>query len=509
MFAQNKIIEICNLAKILSSYHKENKIIVQSDGLFDVLHIGHIRHLEQAKRLGDLLVVSLTPDLFANRGPGRPVFTESLRAEALASLYCVDFVAINPSGKADEAINILKPNIFVRGSEYKNPTPEVAKEFVKQIKVIQEIGSTIAYTNDIRFSSTNVINRYLSQLSDEMHAYLNFFKQRYDEKEIYSHIDQFEDMNVLVIGDTILDEYQYCEAIGKSSKDPVLAMKYQFHDLFAGGVLAVANHIANFVKNVHLVTILGEKDDYENFIRSQLRSNINPCFITHDNAPTLIKRRFIEGYSLNKLFEVYVMDDSGLTPAKDRLLCDYLKNIISEYDLVVAADFGHGAISAAAVDTLSSDSPFLAVNTQANAGNRGFHTVTRYPRADYVCIAEHEMRLEKRTLNGDIRPLMNDIANRLASRCMVVTQGRKGALVWNNRGEFIEIPSFAGNVVDRVGAGDAFFAVTSLAAAKDMPEEFLGFLGNVVGALAVEIVGNKKSISKASLKNYVASLMRS
>ncbi|MFA4915037.1 MAG: PfkB family carbohydrate kinase [Syntrophales bacterium] len=505
---RKKIKDIKNLAKILSAQRKGNKTIVHSDGIFDILHIGHIRHLEQAKGLGDILIVTITPDRFVNRGPGRPVFTETLRAEAIASLNCVDYVAINSSPTIEDTLRILKPNIFVQGSEYKNPAPEAANEIANQIKALQDIGATIAFTEDIAFSSTSLINRYLSNLPDEMHEYLTLFRQRYDQKEIEQLIDQFEDMNVLVIGDTILDEYQYCEAIGKSSKDPVLALKYQSHDLFAGGVLAVANHVANFVKNVHLVTVLGEKDDYEAFIRSQLQSNINPYFIKQDNAATIIKRRFIEGYSLNKLFEIYVMDDSGLTPEKDKQLCKYLKDHVSEYDLVIAADFGHGAISLEAVHALADSAPFLAINTQANAGNRGFHTVSRYPRADYVCIAEHEIRLEKRTLNGDLRPMMKDISKRLDSTRMVVTRGRKGALVWNNRGEFVEIPSFAHNIVDRVGAGDAFFAVTSLAAAKGVPDEILGFIGNVVGSLAVEIVGNKKSIDKTSTKKYIASLMR-
>lgn len=508
MPARKKIKDINSLAKILSTHRKENKTIVHSDGLFDILHIGHIRHLEQAKRLGDILVVTLTPDRFVNRGPGRPVFTDALRAEAIASLNCVDYVAVNLSASIEYTLKMLNPNIFVKGSEYKNPQPEAVTEISDQTRIVREIGATMVFTEDVTFSSTKLINRYLSNLPEEMHEYLTLFRQRYKQNEIDHIIDQFEDMKVLVIGDTILDEYQYCEAIGKSSKDPVLALKYQSHDLFAGGVLAVANHVANFVKDVHLITVLGEKDDYETFIRSQLNSNVRPYFLKQDNAPTLIKRRFIESYSLNKLFEVYVMDNSGLVPEKDRQLCKYLEDQMCHYDLVIAADFGHGAISREVVRTLVEKAPFLAINTQANAGNRGFHTVSRYPRADYACIAEHELRLEKRALDGDLRSMIKDIAQQLSSKSMVVTRGRKGALVWNSRGEFVEIPSFAHNIVDRVGAGDAFFSVTSLAAAKGVPDEILGFIGNVVGSLAVEIIGNKKSIDKASTKKYIASLMR-
>ena len=105
-------------------------------------------------------------------------------------------------------------------------------------------------------------------MPEQVHQYLEFFGQRHDSAEIINVLNEMAKLNVLVIGDTILDEYQYCEVIGKSSKDPVLAMKYQSHDLFAGGVLAVANHAANFANQVKLVTVLGEQDSHEEFIRS-------------------------------------------------------------------------------------------------------------------------------------------------------------------------------------------------------------------------------------------------
>ncbi|MBW2104336.1 MAG: hypothetical protein JRH05_17175 [Deltaproteobacteria bacterium] len=81
-------------------------------------------------------------------------------------------------------------------------------------------------------------------------------------------------LRVLVIGDTILDEYQYCEPMGKSNKDPALTALYHSCDLFAGGALAVANHVAGFADEVHIVSVLGENDSHETFIRAQLLPNV-------------------------------------------------------------------------------------------------------------------------------------------------------------------------------------------------------------------------------------------
>jgi len=176
--------------------------------------------------------------------------------------------------------------------------------------------------------------------------------------------------------------------------------------------------------------------------------------------------------------------------------------------VAVIADFGHGAISKSIRNTLVRRAPFLAINTQANAGNRGFHTLTRYPHADYVCIAEHEIRLEMRDVSGKLRPMMDFLSQKIDCSQFVVTRGKRGCYVRGSSGEFVVVPSLAQQVVDRVGAGDAFLSVTALAAVLKAPDEILGFIGNVVGALAVEIMGNRKSIDKPSVKNFIVSLLK-
>src|SRR2546422_8668774 len=110
-----KIKRIEDLAKAVAELRTHGKKIVHCHGVFDLLHIGHIKHLEAARKLGDALVVTLTPDRFVNKGPHRPAFPERLRAEALASLTCVDFVAINEWPTAVETIQLLRPDLYVKG----------------------------------------------------------------------------------------------------------------------------------------------------------------------------------------------------------------------------------------------------------------------------------------------------------------------------------------------------------------------------------------------------------
>lgn len=508
MAYQDKIKTLGELAALVATAKAAGKKVVYCHGVFDLLHIGHIRYFNQAKGMGDMLVVTLTSDNHVDKGPSRPAFSETLRAEGLASLDDVDFVAINQWGTAEETLRLLRPDIYVKGEEFRAIASDMTGKMGKEAAVVKELGIRLEFAGDIVFSSSNLINRYLSSLPEEIQAYLQLFKTRYTMDEVMTGLDRMKELRVLVVGDTILDEYQYCNAIGKSSKDPVLAVSYQSKDMFAGGALAVANHVANFAGSVGLLSTLGDHERYEDFIRANLNPAIKATFLTKPNAPTTIKRRIVDGYTFSKLIEIYVMNNEPATPVLDEEACAYLSNTLQEYDLVIAADFGHSAISPRMITMLMEFSPYLAVNVQANAGNRGFNTLSKYPRADFISLAEHEIRLETRDLLSDVRSLMMPLAVRTGSRHFIVTLGRNGCAVTTRGRTFVKIPSFANNVVDRVGAGDALLSVGALASRLDLPDEIIGFIGNVVGGLAVGCIGNQRYSDPLSAKKHITSLLK-
>ena len=497
-----------SLSEFVKTEKEKEKIIVQCHGVFDLLHIGHIRYLEQASRMGDILIVTLTPDQYVDKGPHRPAFTKNLRAEAIASLSCVDYVSINPWPTAEETIRLLKPHFYVKGSEFKNLSADMTGKIAKEEKVATEVGTKMVFIDDIVFSSTTLINRYFSRFSEDVQNYLNVFRSRYTIDDVMDVLDKMANLKVLVIGDTIIDEYVYCSAMGKSSKDPILALKYQSQDKFAGGVLAVTNHVANFAKHVSLQTILGEQDSHEDFILSQMESNISLTLNMQSHMPTTVKRRFIDSYTLNKLFEIYVMDDSGVSLQQDKEICLWLTKNIECFDIVIVSDFGHGAISENMIEILCKKSKFLSVNTQANAGNRGFNTISKYPRTDLACLAEHELRLETRDLKTELRPLMLKTINHFNYNKLIVTLGKNGCAICQNNLNFIQVPAFVHKVVDRIGAGDSFLAISSLAACIGASSELIAFIGNIVGSLSVEILGNKKPLDRLSVKKYITSLLK-
>src|SRR5437016_3615877 len=135
-----KIYDIETLSGVLREQKNLGKRIVHCHGVFDLLHVGHIKHLEEARNMGDLLVVTLTPDRFVNKGPHRPAFPETLRVEAIAGLEAVDFVAINKWPTAVEAIRLIAPSVYVKGPDYKDAAKDITGGISHEEEAVRSCG---------------------------------------------------------------------------------------------------------------------------------------------------------------------------------------------------------------------------------------------------------------------------------------------------------------------------------------------------------------------------------
>lgn len=156
---KKKFLSLTEIARRIAQLKKQGKTIVHCHGCFDLMHPGHIKYLQAAKEMGDILVVTLSPDRYVDKGPGRPVFSENLRAECLAALESVDYVAINEWPTAEETLRLLRPHYYVKGQEFENledKTGKVQREF----QVVQEVGGKMRFTHEIVFSSTELLNKY-------------------------------------------------------------------------------------------------------------------------------------------------------------------------------------------------------------------------------------------------------------------------------------------------------------------------------------------------------------
>jgi rfaE bifunctional protein nucleotidyltransferase chain/domain len=506
--ASEKIKSLDELAPIIRALQAEGKTIVHCHGVFDLLHLGHIRHFEAARRQGDILVVTVTQDEYVGKGPGRPVFNQRLRAESIAALQVVDYVAINEWPTAVETIRALQPDVYAKGSDYADRKSDLTGKIYEEEQAVLEAGGSIYFTDDISFSSTKLLNSYFGVLSEEAEAYLRAFRQSYTSNTVIELLKKLRTMRVLVVGDVIVDEYHFCDVLGKSSKSHVLNARFLQAEAYAGGILAVANHVAGFCEDVHLVTCLGERDPWHDFIINHLRPNISTKFFLRPDAPTTVKRRFLDTFRYTNLFEVSFLSERPLPQGLEHEVVTYLKRMASSYDLVLVADFGHGLIGPGIVEVLSKEAGYLSVNAQTNSANTGYNLITKYPRVDYVCVHEDELRLANHDRFGPLEDLIERTALALHASTLVATRGHHGSTAYQQGKGIVTVPVFSTKVVDPLGAGDAYMAVTAPCAAAGYPAELIGFIGNCVGALAVLILGNKEPVEPGALYRFIATLLK-
>ncbi|MDP2932324.1 MAG: PfkB family carbohydrate kinase, partial [Chloroflexota bacterium] len=400
------------------------------------------------------------------------------------------------------------PDVYCKGSDYADAREDLTGKISDEEVAIRSVGGRIHFTDEITFSSTQLLNTHFDVFPDEAQSFLKDFRTKYTARDIVSRLQGLKGMRVLVIGDAIIDEYHYCSPLGKSPKEILIPAKYLYQETFAGGILAVANHIAGFCDKVDMITCLGLQNTYENFILEHLKPNVSAKFFYRPNAPTIVKRRFVEVDILRKMFEVYLMDGTSLPDSVNQQVQRYLSSSVGDYDLVVAGDYGHGFLGSEIIRLLCQGAKFLAVNAQTNSANIGFNLITKYPRADYICVDEPEIRLATHDNISQVESLLTGVTRQLDCHQAVVTRGHRGSLVYDERNGFLAIPVFSREVVDRVGAGDAYLSITSPCVAAGFPAELVGFIGNTVGALKIRIVGNKSSVEPVPLFKYINTLLK-
>lgn len=508
---QEKIKKLRELAKIAKKLKKEGKKTVLCHGVFDLVHPGHIRYLHSAKKQGDILVVSLTADKYVKKGPGRPIFNQNLRAEVLSSLENVDYVTIVESETAIEAIKKIKPDVYVKGPDYKKRKQNILipRKLEEEEAAIQSVGGKLIFTEDeIVFSSSRLINEYLDLYPIKTRDYLEDLKQKYTADYILDRLASLRKIKVLVIGDAIIDQYHYCLPMGRSSKEPVMVHQYISEETFLGGTLMTANHVASLSSQVALLTVLGKEKSFKNFILRHLKKEVSPVFFHQPNHQTIIKRRFLDAFTKQKLFQLSVLKDDLLAEKIEKEVVGFLKKEIKNYDLVIVNDFGHGMMTEKIIRLICQKANFLALNVQANSANYGFNIITKYPKAEFICIDTQELRLATHDRYSGLPILIKKIYKKMRCNDLIVTKGADGSISFSKEMGFLETPALTERIVDRVGAGDALFAICAPCIYASFERDLISFVGNVAGALHVQIVGNKKPVEFGEMAKFIARLLK-
>ncbi len=472
-------------------------------GVFDVLHEGHLNYLEEAKKIAPILVVSITSDKHVNKGPGRPHFSEMTRARMLAALDVVDYVLINDEPRATNVITSLQPSYYFKGQEYKDRSSDITGGINEEEEAVKSGGGELLFTKGATNSSSSLINKFFNSFNEEQNEAILRVKALGGMTAIKQVFKEIEKFYVSVIGEPIVDTYVFCTPEGISSKSANISARYLKEENYAGGSLAIANHLVDFVKGVTLYAPHGKELYYQDIKKNLVDKRVTYVSTIYPSYTTPRKTRYIDADKGQRMFELTNITQDIWQDNDARYFLNLVKSSAANSQAVLLCDFGHGLFEGGFLAGLFDLSSFVALNCQTNSSNFGFNPYTKHKEFNYLSIDLKEARVAFHDRSSDAKTLFKKISAPNVS----MTLGAQGAL-YKAYALASKAPAFTDNIVDTTGAGDAYYAITSLLVRAGAPPDMVPFVGNVFAGLKTKIIGNKKAVTKAQLFKAIDAILK-
>tara|TARA_A100001011_G_scaffold321938_3_gene343098 strand:- start:10615 stop:12174 length:1560 start_codon:yes stop_codon:yes gene_type:complete len=485
-----KLKTLKELVDIIGTFPRENKAIL-CHGVFDVVHPGHLRHLAFAKTKAEILIASITADRHIKKGIYRPHIPERLRALNLAAFEMVDFVIIDENIKPIDNLSFLKPDYFAKGFEYTSKgLPKATQE---ELDIVESYGGKMIFTpGDVVYSSSQFISMsepdiQMEKLLTLMHVNnLNF----QDLRDAVTKMDEFK---VHVVGDTIVDSYTRTNLIGGQTKTPTFSVLFQSQDNYIGGAGIVAQHLSAAGAKVTFSTVLG-KDELGKFVLDGLKEAGVVCkAIIDETRPTTNKNAIIAGGY--RLLKIDKLDNRSISNMILDKILENLENINT--DAVVFADFRHGIFNQHTISSLTSAIPEKAYRVADSQVASRWGNITEFKRFNLITPNEREARFALGDQDSTVGVLSGLLSKATKCDLLLLKLGDRGVFAsrepnnaGSGSGNYFSVDSFAKNVVDAVGAGDALLAYATLAMMATNNEVIASILGSMAAACECEFDGN-------------------
>lgn len=487
-----KITPLNNLDSLCRDLQAQGKTIVQCHGCFDIVHPGHIRYLRFAKSLGDILVVTVSGDDVVMKGIQRPFIPEDLRLENLAELECVDFVALSPDSWAGPALEIVKPDVYVKGKEYESSSDA---RFAKEKALVEELGGRVVLgSGDVVFSSTalGAAARDFPDLNAQKVA-------RYcrthgiTKTSLNDIVRKLRTKSFVVLGDVIVDEYIECEAPRVASEAPILSVQPVNHEFFVGGAALIARQLAALGASVSFVTA-GKDDDTSRYTAQVLAElGVDVVRVDVPNRSSFTKTRYVVG--LQKVFKVDRGAPQPLSLQSTSEIVRELEQRTQNMHALIATDFGYGLFN----ETLTSELETLCNKAEipyfADVSSNNHTNILKFRGAQMATPTEDELRFSLGDGEAGLSNLASRYFERTNSQNLAVTMGRRGVVYFSSRkiGSRLRtnyLPALTPSRQDAVGAGDSFLAGAAAAhVAGASPEEGIYF-ASCLATVSTSRMGN-------------------
>jgi rfaE bifunctional protein nucleotidyltransferase chain/domain len=486
---------------LVESARSQGKTIGLCHGVFDVMHAGHIRHFQEAKASVDFLVVSITADAYVKKGKGRPFFSESKRAEVLASIKYVDLVVISTHESGESVIKSIKPNYYFKGIDYRGSSND--SKLDNEVNLINELGGNTIFTNSIKFSSTSIIDSIQLPHSEEFAHWVSLNFTEREISQVIEIINSFNKYSVIVIGDAIQDHYVTCSALGKSGKEPLLAFEAKTSETLEGGAIAIARNLERVIANLVLVT------DYPNnlFVSDSLGENCNNfevLSVQGNPSGFLRKTRYIDKVSEARLFLTYerVVHKSSVSDSNESAVNQEFSQLLDGFDITLISDFGHGVVTNLNMKEIKEKSKFIVMNSQLNASSRFPTPITSFTGSNMIILNRAELLWHYNGGESHFDSICYEVIKTTGCQYLIVTLGAEGLAIFFESSKII-VPAVGVAPRDRVGAGDSLLGISALCAISGLNPKSIGLVGNLVAALNIQQLGSKY---KLQLSDLVVSL---
>ena len=455
------------------------KVFVYGD--FNIFHPGHLRLLKFAKQSGDYLVVGVNSDNISSKNISQDIRIESIKATSYVDeAFILDYPAI-------EYIKKNKPDIVVKGKEHEY------KENLEE-SILKSYGGKLLFTSgDIGFASLELLKKeFLISSSTIEHNYKYLKRHNINLKDLKNIIENFKKLNVLVIGDTIVDEYITCEPLGMSQEDPTIVVSPLFNTKFVGGAAIVASHAKTLGANVNFISVLGDDEHYD-YVKDNLSDlNININLIKDDTRPTTLKQRFRAN---NKtLLRVNHLKQHDITSDVSNDIFQYIKSI-KGLDLIIFSDFSYGVLTDKLIEDISSygkENNILMVADSQSSSQVG--DISKFKDMSLVTPTEREVRLSLNDFDSGLVVLSEKLKTKSNPKHIFTTLGAEGMMIYDSLAIDAEqtdtISPLGETVKDVSGAGDSLLTCSSMALCLGASIWQSAYLGSLTASIQVSRVGN-------------------
>jgi len=482
----HKILSAEKIARILKD-RKEKSIMCH--GTFDVVHPGHIRHLLYAKTKADILIASLTSDIHIKKSNIRPYVPEELRAVNLAALEMVDYVLIDKDETPIKNLSLIKPDYFAKGYEYTDG--QIHPKTKEEMNILESYGGQLIFTpGDIVYSSSKLIELAPPSIAiDKLIILMKAEKISFNDLKVT--LSNINSLKIHVVGDSIVDGFSQCYMAGGMTKTPTMSVIFQNQIDFVGGAGIVAKHIKAAGADVIFTTVLGN-DDRKDFVITDLRENgIEVNSIIDESRPTTYKNAIIvKNY---RLLKIDTLDNRAVSDSIKNKICNDISSL--ECDGIIFSDFRHGVFNRENIPEFTKAiKPNIFKVADSQVASR-WGNILEFQDFDLITPNEREARFSLGDQDSVIRPLAQKLYIQSNCKVLMLKCGDRGLITYRSQREddfrsFFVVDSFAENVVDPVGAGDALLAYSTLAMMVSKNEVIAAILGSIAAGIECEFNGN-------------------